>query len=499
MIRFAPHRLEQGGRIRCEILVIGAGAGGSTVAARLAAAGCDVVMVEEGPFITRDKRSSTAPGAFSQQWRNGGLNAAIGASPVAYAEGRCVGGGTEINSAIFQRPADELLDHWGRRYGIEQFSAAALAPYYDRADATVNASRDRRSDIGAHGDKLMQAARAMNWKVSQVERAQSHCVGTNFCVFGCPTGAKQSMTEAVIPGALDAGVRLIAECRIQRLVMKKSRCLGASGVATGHDGRCHEVSFEAEAVFCCAGAINTPALLRRSGIRRNIGNTLRMHPTLKVTAVFDETIDAHLSTLPQFAVTEFLPERRFGGSFFQPAFFALALGEDWERRGHLLREFRQAGTYYVMVRSSGKGRVRALPGLPDPVVTFSLPEAEKTQLASDAALLAEALFAVGAKQVFPGIHGHSGWASASEARLAREGEKLAHSSCDLMTIHLFSSCPPGEDPAVSGTDSYGRVHGLDNVYCADASQIPEAPGVNPQATVMALADRNADAFLSAAR
>jgi choline dehydrogenase-like flavoprotein len=65
----------------------------------------------------------------------------------------------------------------------------------------------------------------------------------------------------------------------------------------------------------------------------------------------------------------------------------------------------------------------------------------------------------------------------------------------LMTIHLFSSCPMGEDKEKCAADSYGRVHGFKNLYIADASLLCTAPGVNPQGSVMAFARRNVMKFL----
>jgi choline dehydrogenase-like flavoprotein len=63
---------------------------------------------------------------------------------------------------------------------------------------------------------------------------------------------------------------------------------------------------------------------------------------------------------------------------------------------------------------------------------------------------------------------------------------------NLMTIHLFSSCPMGEDARRCPVDSFGRVRGVAGLHVADGSLIPEAPGVNPQATIMALAYRCAE-------
>ena len=68
-------------------------------------------------------------------------------------------------------------------------------------------------------------------------------------------------------------------------------------------------------------------------------------------------------------------------------------------------------------------------------------------------------------------------------------------NCDLMSIHLFSSIRIGENLEYSAANSYGKMHGFKNLYIADASLIPESPGVNPQATVMALALRNSEHFM----
>jgi choline dehydrogenase-like flavoprotein len=68
-----------------------------------------------------------------------------------------------------------------------------------------------------------------------------------------------------------------------------------------------------------------------------------------------------------------------------------------------------------------------------------------------------------------------------------------------MTIHLFGSCPMGEKEDACPVDSFGRVHGFENLVVADASIIPEAPGVNPQATIMALGFRNAEMAVASSR
>jgi choline dehydrogenase-like flavoprotein len=75
-------------------------------------------------------------------------------------------------------------------------------------------------------------------------------------------------------------------------------------------------------------------------------------------------------------------------------------------------------------------------------------------------------------------------------------ELLPSESSNLMTIHLFSSCPMGENESRCATDSFGAVRGCKSLFISDASLLCTAPGVNPQGTIMALARRNALHFLS---
>jgi choline dehydrogenase-like flavoprotein len=76
-------------------------------------------------------------------------------------------------------------------------------------------------------------------------------------------------------------------------------------------------------------------------------------------------------------------------------------------------------------------------------------------------------------------------------------DQVTRARANVMTIHVFSSIRMGERPD-AGADSFGWVRQLPNVIVNDASLLPDAPGVNPQGTIMAIADRNCDHFLDVA-
>lgn len=473
----------------CEVLIVGSGPGGASVAERLVEAGIDVIMLEEGDYVP----ASDAPAGISRSmprlWRGGGLTVAFGNPPIALAEGRCVGGGSEINSAIFQRTPASVLADWAQRFDAETFDQAALSPYYDLAARGVNASATP-GELGPPTTILQRAATAMGWQSVELERGQNGCVGTNLCSAACPTGAKQSMTTSLLPGALRRGLRLISGCRVRKIHGKGESARSVTAEARDFAGRTHKLTVRFKTVFVCAGALQSPLLLKRSGL---IGGTpsFQLHPTMRVLARFDEAIDAESHRLPLAAITEFMPEMRFGGSVFTLGSFGMALSEDWARRGELLSDADHHAIYYAMIKPEGWGRIGSLPLHGEPLLTYRLTPADLALLAKGTERLSRALLAAGARRVTPSISGHSGWSDPAEiGDLAIDRSRAA-----LMTIHLFSSIPLGGKGPIAA-DASGRLKGMANVRIADASLIPEAPGVNPQATVMALAYRIADLFLS---
>ena len=481
-------------RLEADAVIIGSGAGGASVADVLVGAGLSVIMLEEGKHVPASSASPVASKAFASAWRSGGLTAAIGQPPIAYAEGRCVGGGTEINSAIAQRADGDLIDQWRKLYRITNFTPDELAPYYERAETAVNASFTP-GPLGRATDILRQGGEALRWKLSELKRGQRGCKGANRCSFICPNGAKQSMAVTLLPKAVSRGMRLLAQTRVDKIRIEGGCATEVFAGSRDADDQRLSVRIKAGTVFVCAGAIHTPALLRRSGLRKRIGNTLRLHPTIRVTALFDEPVDAHQSRLPLAAITEFMPEQRIGGSVFTPAVFGLSLAEDWTNRGALMQDWRLCGSYYGMIRSRGVGSVRPLPGIREPLVRYKLAPEDWIALGQVLTRLGQAMFAAGARKVFPSISGHDGWTSPDQVHEFWE-KSLPKAATNLMTIHLFSSCPPGEHPDACAVDSYGRVRGVENLFVADGSLIPEAPGVNPQMTIMAQAFRVAEAALS---
>jgi choline dehydrogenase-like flavoprotein len=468
-----------------EVLVIGSGAGGATTAALLAEAGRDVLIVEEGPWV---EQGSVVPFSLEQmdrQYRSGGVTVALGRPSIAYTEGRCAGGGTEINSGLYRRPSEETLARWQRTHSIRGLDAETFFGICEEVEASLSVS----TVPGRHtpgSERLRAGAERLDWRHDEIPRWMRYPEGDD-----ADSGQRQSMTRTYLPRASAAGARLLCDHRVDRLVWDRDRAFRAE--LTGPDGEPATIDFEH--VFVCAGAIQTPALLQRSGRRGLVGRSLAVHPTVKLAARFDEAVNVS-ADVPVHQVKEFAPELSFGGSASQPGLVALALTDNWSEMRSSVTAWPEIAVYYAAITSEGRGRVTVLPGLRDPLVTYRLTRRDRALLGQGLARLALVMLEAGAREVFPSF------ASAPIVRnrrdLADVTARFSATRASVMTVHLCSTVPMGEDRAVAAADSFGRLHDSDNVYVNDASLLPDAPGVNPQASVMAVAIRNARRFLEVA-
>jgi hypothetical protein len=152
--------------------------------------------------------------------------------------------------------------------------------------------------------------------------------------------------------------------------------------------------------------------------------------------------------------------------------------------------------YYAAIRSEGSGRVVALPGLRAPVVTYRLTDGDMSRLARGLVHLGEVLLAAGATELYPSVV--RGAVVRSPSGLVDWWDACTRARTNVMSVHLTSTVRIGEHRDRAGTDSFGRVWGVRNLRVNDASLLPDAPGVNPQGAIMAIAARNSDHFLATA-
>ncbi|MCX5741468.1 MAG: GMC family oxidoreductase [Proteobacteria bacterium] len=482
--------------VDADVLVIGSGAGGATVAAELAEAGYDVVVLEEGSYYqTRDFTADTS-GMVRQLYRDGGATMALGNPPILYQEGRAVGGSTVINGGMSWRTPDKILARWEKEAGLHGI-AKDLEAHFARVERRINVAPMDAEAIGTDNHLLKQGADALGWNIIGNLRNQNHCVGSNRCAFGCPTGAKQSSLVSYIPRALHYGARIFADVKVKRIMRHGKRATGAIGTVNGTP---HHVTVRAKLVCLSAGAIHTPALLARSGFRTpsgQLGHNLSMHPNVKVVAIFDQPVTNWKGAHQAFQVREFQDQGLvFAAIGMPPSVLAMSFPHRGRQLGELMSRYDNMMLAGMLCEDTRTGRVRSVNGKPQ--AFYQLADEDAANLKRGVSLLSELLFAAGAKQILLPFHGAKDLHSADDARALLKANTPTR-GWEVVTVHMMGTARMGADRSAAVTDAHGMVHDADRLMIADASLFPTPIGVNPMETIMALATRGAAHVIDNAR
>ncbi|MGI9461037.1 MAG: GMC family oxidoreductase N-terminal domain-containing protein [Alphaproteobacteria bacterium] len=473
---------------KADLLIIGSGAGGATIADIATQHGMDVLMVEEGEKYPI-KQLKTPEEVFIKLWRNSGLTATLGKPNIAFAEGKTFGGSTEINSAIFQRPHEQVVKNWQSAYQLDDsWSYKNLLRYWDKSFSQMHVSYHKK--YYADSDVLIKGAAKLNYAAEYLSIAMKPDEKDDR-IYGNPIKGKRSMSNSLLPLALKRGMRVILGCRVNRLSFKGKKAVRAyCDVKKNNTSK--KLVIEFKYVFCCAGSIHTPMILKKSGVRSNLPfDNFQLHPTLKMFGLFPKKIQTAASMAPGAFVSEFMPDIRLGGSIFTRGFVGMALANNYDNASEFLQDMDYVGSYYVMIKPTAKGRFHFLPMLDSPLINYKLAMVDFANLKKGMGYLAEIMFAYGAKKVMPDIAGHRGWHNMADVKK----DSSRTENYNLMSIHLMGSCPPSGNRQMGITDQTGLVWGYDNFYIADGSQVPTAMGCNPQATIMAIAKKYGTEFI----
>jgi choline dehydrogenase-like flavoprotein len=302
------------------------------------------------------------------------------------------------------------------------------------------------------------------------------------------------MLVTSVPQALARGARLFADCRVDRITRSGAVVTGVTGHVVRPGGRRGpRLTVRARAVIVAGGAIQTPALLARSGLRSasgQLGRNLSVHPNAVVTALFDQDVRGWQGVHQAFQVREFAGEGLLlTATNLTPPMLAGILPAYGRELGELMAAYNQIVTAGPLVSDTGTGRIRNLPGL-GPQVFYQLTDQDATRVARGVELTAEALFTAGARRVLLPFDGAPVIRDPAGLRrlLARP---VAKRSLQLYSVHLMGTARMSEDPRRGVTGSFGEFHGAGGLIVADASVFPGPIGINPMETVIALAMRNA--------
>ncbi len=473
-------------------VVVGSGAGGAVLAARLAEAGRAVVLVEEGPKVSKADFTQREDAMYGLLYRDAG-NQLTKDGAISVLQGRCLGGSTTINMGDCVPTPEAVLEHWRQHFGWGDWGGitnADIARASDRAMADIGAGPIPDALYNRNNRLLEQGAKKLGLTGSRLLHNRTDCLGSGYCLIGCAYDAKRGTLLSHVPRALAAGARLMADSRVDRVTLEGSR-------ATGVAGQGFEV--RAERVFLCAGPIHTCGILARSGLKRKeLGRFLSLQPQAPMTALFRDPVDFHRGIPQAWGLDGSLDisvEQGLGGFSVEsvsagPGMTASLVPVSMARLKPLLSKYRHIAAALCLVPDRPTGRVVWGKGA-RPAIKYASTSEHRGRLVQALETAARIYLAAGAEQVL--VPTPEGLSLTSEAQVAQIRE-LPLRSCELPLIsaHPQGTCrmAGAREPGVVDLDF--RVRGSDALYVCDASVFPTTASTHTMVPVMAMAHLLAD-------
>ncbi|WP_428378004.1 GMC family oxidoreductase [Lichenicoccus sp.] len=506
-----------------DVAVIGTGAGGAPLLARLAGAGLSAVALEAGRNWNPRDFPADEVAADGIYWLGERLSA--GDTPEAFGannSGTGVGGST-LHWGAFTPRADARDLRLGTEFGRAvdwPLRYEELVPYYEAVETAIGVSgpaaypwdTGRRYKLppvrlNAPAQIMQRACEALGVrscaapaavlpqdvvypKAGQPEAGlRRACINCGHCHQGCRIGAKASMDVTYLPRAVASGAEIRPGCmvhdlerdgtgRITAVVYREAGCVRRQ--------RCR-------AVLLCAGAVETPRLLLNLGLCNSsgqVGRNYMAHVATQVWGTFEQEMRPNKG-YPSSLITEDMmraPDCGYEGGYLVqtlgvlPVTWANILARGGGLWGQRLVDMLDRYNHVAGIGINGEclAQDRNFLELAD--------EHDEAGLCK-----ARIHFSYGEGEIAMDRHAVACMTRLWEAAGASDIIAVARSA------HTIGTCRMGTDADQAVVDPFGRSFDIDNLWICDNSVFPTSLAANPALTIMALSLRTADAFLRVAR
>jgi len=419
---------------RHDVLIVGSGAGGATLARELTKQGKTVLAVERGKYATK-------LGSLHHTLSHFDINP-ITKTPRKSKEGvilwrtQMAGGSTVVSCGNATRCLEKELSTLG----------ISLDREFSEAEDEMNVAPIDENFLSRGSQRIAAAAHQLGYEMEPTPKFidRDRCRMCGQCVFGCPSGAKWTATD-YLDDAVGHGADVAYETTVGKVMIDQGRAVGVQGL--GPHGK--PVEYRADTIVLSAGGLGTPVILQRSGIS-NAGSQLFIDLLVNTYGVTD---GLNLLGEPPMAwvADELHDERGFIlSTYVNPSRIVRAM--ELGPRGLTLPTNRLLGMM-TKTADSSTGQVFL-----DGSVSKPVTDEDRKRLDEGARISTEILVEAGA---------------------------------DPKTICV--SVPQGAHPG--GTAAIGQIVNSDlrteveNLYVCDGSVLPRSPGMPPILTIVALAKR----------
>ena len=485
-----------------DIVIIGSGAGGGTVAqqlGRLVADGRRVLVLEQGARLQDQEFSGKELDMSDALYEEGGgFLTADGTMTLAF--GRVYGGSTVVYTGTSLVAPRRIIEEWNVP-GLDHADIERRSRRY-MAENNVHLLPDE--EINENNRLFVSGAAAAGYRAEQFPLHVRGCRGSSLCNLGCPNAAKLGTHRVQLPAAERLGVEVVTRAEAVRIEdhVVVARVSGRGQNEKGAESEWAPGNYRIRAgiVVCAGGAVGTSALLLRSGFGRvvpRLGEGFTCHPAHILVAEHAREITNDVGH-PKSYFVDRAEEEGFvlETCMYFPFVTAKNLTGFGAPHSALMRAFPRLQMILVLAcdRVVAGNRI-TVNRAGRPVVHYRFTKEVVRSLVRATRASARIFFAAGALRV----HAPSADLPLIDRSRMHELETLIderHFQSGRISIsaaHLMGGCAMGRDASSSVTDSWGRVHGVPWLRVADSSLFPNSLEINPYLTVMALADRTAQA------
>jgi choline dehydrogenase-like flavoprotein len=472
------------------------------VAATLARAGRKVIVLEAGGYFNEsDFLGLDLPAYREMFWRGGPTPTADG--NVSLQAGTALGGGTVINWTNCLRTFPWVREQWAREHGLEGVDTPDYERHLDTVLERVGAT-DAISDLNGSQERMKAGCEALGWDFRKVVR-NANPDGYAFesaghLGFGDQSGSKNSADKTWLLDAVRADADVLVRTRAERVIVEGGR---AAGVEAGFDGSAR-VTVRAPQVVVACGALESPALLLRSGIGGPaVGRYLRLHPASALFGIYGEDTNAFQGAPHAGLSHEFEDVEDGYGFLIEGAQYTTGVtgsAVPWtggEEHKEMMTTVRRGASFIALTRDRGHGRV-TVDGRGEAVPHYAVvDELDGRNLRVAVDRIARLHHAAGAVQISYLAAGLPLWRFGDDLDAFVERAQRKHlgaGGVKLFSAHQMGTCRMGRDPQTSVANPWGELHDTPGVWIGDGSAFPTATGTNPMISIMALAHRTAEAM-----
>jgi choline dehydrogenase-like flavoprotein len=494
--------------LEADVCIVGSGAGGGVIAGTLAGQGLRVVVLEAGGYFDESDFNQLELWAYQNLYWRGGPQQTADLN-VTLQAGAGLGGGTVINWTNCLRTHPWVREEWAAQ-GLDGLDGPDFDRHLDTVLTRISAT-DQCSELNGPQEKMLQGAQQLGWSwrtiVRNTDKRTYSPETAAYIGFGDQSGSKQSTQKTFLRDAYENGAAIVTRCFVERVLVEGGRAAGVEGTwADPETGRSARVTVRAPRVVVAAGALESPALLLRTGIGGPAtGKNLRLHPCTAVFGIYGDDLQAwwgapHAGLCDEFADAEdgygFLIE----GAQYAPGLIGSALPfTNPVEHKELMEKVRYGGTFIGLLRDHGGGEI-TIDEAGQAVPWYSLEDeldVRNTKRAIDAQIRIHA--AGGAREIYAMAAGAPRWRSGEDLDAFIAGVQeipLRFGGWRLFAAHQMGTCRMGEDPSTSVANPLGELHDTPGVWIGDTSAFPTSSGTNPMVTAMGLAHRTAEAILA---